>query len=114
MLLRSETISPGDFEQRSGWAIKPEGACKGSVCIPLPDECRGESLNARGLAEAMGLPVAEEPDFGLLAIGPEALGSRALTSAQAPELELPDINGEMFRLSSLRGQKIIVYAWAPY
>ena len=114
MLLTSETTSRTEFERRSGWEMKPEGACKGDVCIPLPDELKGDSVNARALAEAMGLPVAEDTDFGLLAIGPETVGSRALTSARAPALELPDVNGNLFKLSSLRGQKIIVYAWAPY
>jgi hypothetical protein len=114
MLLTSGTTSRAEFEQRTGWAMKPEGACKGDVCIPLPEELLGETLDARKLADAMGLAVAQDQEFGLMAIGPEAIGSRALTSARAPELELPDVNGNLFRLSSLRGQKIIVYAWAPY
>lgn len=114
MLLTSDTTTRAEFEQKSGWAIKPEGACKGNVCIPLPVDLKGDTLDARALAATMGLPVAEDREFGLLAIGPEAVGSRALTSAQAPELELPDLDGNGFKLSSLRGQKIIVYAWAPY
>ena len=58
MLLTSETTSRAEFEHRSGWAMKPEGACKGDVCIPLPDELKGDTVNARALAEAMGLPQA--------------------------------------------------------
>jgi len=27
---------------------------------------------------------------------------------------LPELNGKEFRLSSLRGQKVLLYAWAPY
>ena len=42
-------------------------------------------------------------------------GRRALTSAPAPELELPDIRtGEQFRLSSLKGQKVMLLAWASW
>jgi peroxiredoxin len=48
------------------------------------------------------------------ALGPESIGSRALSSAEAPNLRLPDLEGNEFELSSLRGQKIVVYAWAPY
>ena len=114
MLLTSATTSRAEFEQRTGWTMKPEGACKGEVCIPLAEELLGEDLDVRMLAQAMGLALAEDEEFGLLAIGPEAIGSRALTSARAPELELPDVDGNLFRLSSLRGQKILVYAWAPY
>jgi hypothetical protein len=114
MLLTSSTTTRAEFESGSGWTIKAEGACKGNVCIPLPEQLKGHTVDARALAAAMGLPVAEDKASGAFAIGPESIGSRALTSAAAPELELPDVNGELFRLSSLRGQKIIVYAWAPY
>jgi hypothetical protein len=29
-------------------------------------------------------------------------------------LVLPDVDGHEFRLSSLRGQKVVLVAWAPY
>ncbi len=114
MLLQSLTISPSEFEQGTGWQIKPEGACKGDVCIPLPGTGDDETLDVRKLAGIMGMPIAEEPEAGLYALGPESIGGRALVTARAPELELPDVNGNTFRLSSLLGKKIVVYAWAPY
>ena len=46
--------------------------------------------------------------------GPESLGDRALLSAQAPELVLDDLDGRPFWLSSLRGQEVLLVAWAPY
>ena len=46
--------------------------------------------------------------------GPETIGERALVSAEAPELVLDDIEGKPFRLSSLRGQKVVLVSWAPY
>ena len=30
-------LKAGDLERVSGWAHKPEGFCKGEVCVPLPD-----------------------------------------------------------------------------
>ena len=66
------------------------------------------------IARDMNLPLASEPEAGLWALGPESLGGRTLTTAEAPDFELPDINGNLFRLSSQKGRKIIVYAWAPY
>ena len=62
----------------------------------------------------MGLPLVADEEHGLWALGPESIGGRALTTAEAPELVLPDLDGNEFRLSSLRGQKVLVYAWAPY
>ena len=111
MLLRSLEVSRDEFESGTGWKIRPEGACKGEVCIPLP-AAPGETIDVE--AEAMGLPLVAEPEHGLWALGPESIGARALTTAEAPELTLPDLDGKPFSLSSLRGQKVLVYAWAPY
>ena len=113
MLARSPRLPRDAFEAGTGWQFKPEGACKGDVCIPLK-EAPGDEVDVRALAETLGLPVVEDPDRGLIAVGPESSGARALTTAEAPDLRLPDLAGNEFQLSSLRGQKIVVYAWAPY
>ena len=47
-------------------------------------------------------------------VGPETLSGHALASAEAPELVLADVDGNEFRLSSLRGQKVVIVSWAPY
>ena len=113
MIVRTPSIERAAFEAATGWQFKPEGACKGEVCIPLRS-APGAKIDARAMADALGLPVAEDKTHGLLAIGPESIGNRALTSARAPEVRLPDLSGRGFSLSSLRGQKVLVYAWAPY
>ncbi len=113
MVLDELTLSRDDFESRTGWHLQPRGACKGDVCIPL-DPQPGDPLDVADLARQMGLPLVAEEAFGLWALGPESVGGRALTSAEAPPLRLPDLEGREFDLASLRGQKIVVYAWAPY
>ena len=110
MLVTSLDITPDAFGRATGWAVKPEGACKGEVCVPLPDV----GFDLLETAERLGMAVVHDADAGLWAIGPEAIGGRALTTAEAPELILPDLNGNEFRLSSLRGQKVILVSWAPY
>jgi len=113
MLLRSLEITPEEFEAGTGWSIKPEGACKGDVCIPLPAGS-GDRIDVRAVAEAMNLPLVAAPEHGLWALGPESIGGRALTTAKAPNMILPDLDGVPFELASLAGQKVLVYAWAPY
>ena len=113
MLLRSLSVPRTEFEAATGWHLKPEGACQGSVCIPLSRPA-GDTIDVTRIANDIGMPLVAAPEHGLWALGPASIGSRALTSAQAPDLHLPDLNGKEFRLSSLRGQKVLLYAWAPY
>ena len=115
MLLERLRVPVAEFEAGSGWSLKPQGACRGEVCVPLPAEVvvDGE-VDVTAVAERLGMPVVGDPDGGLWAVGPETLSGHALPSAEAPELVLPDLDGNEFRLSSLRGQKVVLVAWAPY
>jgi hypothetical protein len=113
MLLRSLSVSRNEFESGTGWRLKPEGACQGDVCIPLSLPA-GDLVDVARVANDLGMPLVAAPEYGLWALGPASIGSRALVSAQAPDLRLPDLNEKEFRLSSLRGQKVLLYAWAPY
>ncbi len=36
MLVGSLDIDAQAFHAATGWEIKPEGACKGDLCVPLP------------------------------------------------------------------------------
>jgi hypothetical protein len=111
VITESLEIDADRFAAGSGWEIKPEGACKADICVPLP---AGERFDAVATASRLGMAVVEDAEAGLWAIGPESLNNRALVTAQAPELVLDDLDGTTFRLSSLRGQKVVLVAWAPY
>jgi hypothetical protein len=112
MLLTSLSVDRREFERRTGWEIKPEGACRDDICVPLGG-AGGDTLDARLLSDRLGMPLVEDEAAGLWALGPEASG-KALTSARAPELVLPALEGREFRLSSLRGQKVALVAWASW
>jgi len=113
MLLRSAFVPRSEFETGTGWRLKPEGACQGDVCIPLSQPA-GDPVDVARVAKDIGMPLVAAPEHGLWALGPASIGSRALASAQAGDLRLPDLSGKEFQLSSLRGQKVLLYAWAPY
>lgn len=114
MIFESLQVDPAAFAQRTGWAIKPEGACKGTRCVPLPAAATADGLvDVRVLAERLGMPLVRDEDAGLWCLGPEA-GGRALTDVQVPDFALPDLAGRAFRLRSLRGQKVLLVAWASW
>jgi hypothetical protein len=99
---------PAELEARTGWAIKPEGACRAEVCVPLP-----QPFDVRTLADRLSMPLVEDEAHGVWALGPES-GGRALHSAELPDITLPDRNGEDFALRSLRGTKVFMIAWASW
>jgi hypothetical protein len=111
VILDSLDVTPEQFAAGTGWVIKPEGACKAEVCVPLD---RSQGFDVVATAERLRMAVVHDEQAGLWSLGPESLGDRALISAEAPELVLDDIDGGVFRLSSLRGQKVVLVAWAPY
>ena len=102
------------FEAATGWTLEPEGACHGTICVPLDDAIDGERVDIEVAADRLGMPIVHDADHGLWAIGPWTEGGRALPTAEAPELTLPDLDGNEFSLSSLRGQKVLLLDWAPY
>jgi hypothetical protein len=117
VILTELEIDPEAFETRTGWAIKPEGACKAEHCVSLPPEARTHDgrVATDVVAERLGMPLVHDDAHGLWSLGPDtAVTGRALTTARAPELELPDFDGKPFRLSSLRGQKVMLVAWASW
>jgi len=109
MIVESLDIGIDEFERATGWAIKPQGACKDERCVPLP---QGE-FDVRAVAERLGMPLVHDESNGLWAIGPES-GGRVLASAVSPDLTLPDWQGNEFSLSSLRGMKVVLLAWASW
>jgi hypothetical protein len=110
MLLTGLDVTAPQFEQLTGWAIRPEGACKGDLCVPL----KNPNFDLQAVADTLKMPLVQDEHSALWSLGPSSIGGRALTTAQAPELVLPDLDGKLFRLSSLRGQKVVLVAWAPY
>jgi hypothetical protein len=117
VLLDDLLVDVDALTARTGWTIKDEGACKADVCVPLPTDARTRDgrVDVRILADRLGMPLVADDAHGLWALGPETtVTGKALTSAVAPELELPDVDGNPFRLSSLRGQKVLLVAWASW
>ena len=116
MILDRLDIDAGSFEAATGWQIKPEGACKGEVCVPL-DRATGsaDGFDLVATADRLGMAIVADAETGLWSIGPESLGGLSLATAEAPDLCLPDVlTGADVKLSSFRGQKVVLAVWAPY
>ena len=113
MILKTPFVDAQELERRTGWAIKPEGACKGEVCVPLPPMTSASHMDARVLAERLSMPLLHDEGHAVWCLGPEA-GGRVLSSALLPDIILPDLEGKPFALREVRGQKVLLVAWASW
>jgi hypothetical protein len=114
VILTELEVDAGEFASRTGWVAKPEGMCKGPVCVPLPGGT-SSPLDAKVLSQRLGMPLVADEEHGLFALGPASVTGRALTTADMPDLVLPDLRtGEAFDVASLRGQKVLLVAWASW
>jgi hypothetical protein len=109
-----------DLDKVAGWTLKPEGVCKGEVCVPIP---RGRDLeflregrfNLAALARLLGETVVPCDDSSVWVFSePAAAVSGRLQSLEAPDFALPDLNGRLHRLSDYRGNKVFLVAWASW
>lgn len=82
------------------------------MCVPLP--AQGPTVTVETLTHHLGMGIAHDERHGLWALGPSTVSGRALESAEAPDFNLPDLDGRPFRFSSLRGQKVVLVAWASW
>lgn len=115
VLLTSLTVSPDDFHTATGWDAKPEGLCKGEVCVPAPGAKTSDgSIDVAVVAERLGMPLVHDEGAKVWALGPSTLGGRALDTAVVPPLSLANLDGSPFDFSSLLGRKVILAAWASW
>jgi hypothetical protein len=108
-------VSPDSFAERTGWAPKPQGLCRGEVCVPAPGSLRAEgTVDVEVAAQQLGMPLVHDEVHRLWAIGSATLGGHALATAAAADPQLITRDGEPFLLSSLHGRKVLLVAWASY
>jgi len=114
MLLDSLDMTAEAFAAATGWIAKPEGMCKGEVCVPVPDAVGdGDVFDLVSVADRLGMALVADDVAGIWALGPES-GRRALTTATVPEIGLPDIDGNPFDLAAMHGRKVLLVAWASW
>jgi hypothetical protein len=113
-------LRKGDLERATGWVLKPEGLCKGELCVPVAKGAAaklvaGDEVDVAGFWRHMGAPVAHDQAGAIWLLGTSAGDrSRALTTLQAPDFELPDLDGKKHRLSDYRGRKVLIASWASW
>ena len=113
-------VERADVERATGWAWKPEGLCHDDTCMPLPPRPErpmtdGERLDIAAVWRYAGWPVLHDDAARIWVLGEGAAQrAAALSTLQAPDFELPDLDGKMHRLSDYRGRRVFMVAWASW
>ena len=113
-------LSRGDFETATGWTLKPEGFCKGEVCVPVPPNrghefVAGDKINVTGVWRHMDQPLVHDVGREIWVLGESAASRSArLQSLEAPDFTLPDLAGRHHSLSDQRGKKVLLVSWASW
>ena len=100
----------------NGFELKPQGACREDICIPIPRAMmRGDYFNLTAFAQRVGQRVVVDADARVWSFGeiPVVRGA-FLESRMAPEFSVPDRKGRPVRLSQFRGKKVLVVTWASW
>ena len=113
-------LSAQDMSAATGWDLKPEGLCRGDLCVPLTSRQtaplqRDGAIDAAGFWRTRGHPVVHDAAGGAWVLGSSASDrASALQSLEAPDFELPDLAGRMTSLSQHRGKKVLLATWASW
>jgi peroxiredoxin len=102
----------------TGWVLKSEGLCRGDVCVPLhghPVAAHHGQIDLAEWTAALGYALAVDDDHGVVALAPPAHAADALAvGSQAPDLALPDVDGQTHSLAELAGRKRVLVTWASW
>ena len=115
-------VSASELAATAGWELRPEGACRGNVCVPIPRGREGEFLrdgsarfNLAALARLLGQPVVHDLPTGVWSFGESAdARSTRMQSLRAPDFTLPDLDGRPHALADYRGKKVFLVFWASW
>ena len=112
-------LASADLARTTGFELKPEGLCRDAICVPVSKGrhafADGDAIDIAGFWRHLGHPVVHDAARCVWALG---IGARArqqaLEQLEAPDFELPGIDGRSHSLSDYRGQKVFLVSWASW
>jgi hypothetical protein len=105
-----------DLPRVNGFELKPQGACRADVCIPVSkDMTQGPYFNLTAFAYRIGEPVVCEAQSRVWSFGEiPVLGGSFVNARMAPDFALANRKGQQVRLSDFRGRKVLLLTWASW
>src|SRR5580704_4247008 len=116
-------ITTVDLKRATGFALKPQGVCRDELCFPLPKSRKQEFVRQSSgktwfslmtFARLVHQPVAHDEALATWYFGLRSDQRQGLSSLEAPDFTLPDMNGKIHSLSDFRGKKVLLLTWASW
>ena len=117
-------ITTSVLSRATRFVIKPQGVCRDELCFPLPKNRKTEFVSKKGattwfnlsaFAKLIKQPVVVDQKNGVWYFGArDAEQTGYLTSLEAPNFTLPDLNGKLHSLADFRGKKVLLVTWASW
>jgi len=110
-------VAPDALTRATGWELKPEGLCRGAVCVPVRDgnvAVEG-GVDLRAAAAALRTPFAVDDDAQVAVLGtPATKRAEQQTGMEVGDFTLHDVDGTAFTWSSIGRKKKLFVAWASW
>lgn len=116
-------ITTADLQRATRFELKPQGVCRDELCFPLPKSRRDEFVRKSGgkswfnllaFAQLVHQPVAHDQALATWYFGLRSDQRTNLSSLEAPNFTLPDMQGQNHSLADFRGKKILLITWASW
>jgi hypothetical protein len=107
-------VRRGDLPRINEFELKPQGACRADICIPVPKALRsGDWFHLTGFARRVKQSFAA--DAGVWSFGEIPTVRQSFVHGRiAPDFAVPDRKGRVVHLSDFRGKKVLVITWASW
>lgn len=107
-------IEAKDLPKINQFEVKPQGACREDICIPLSKDLKRKGwFNLSGFARKIKQSVVNEGElwsFGEMPV----LRTGFLESRVAPDFAVQDRKGSIVQLKDFRGRKVLLLTWASW
>lgn len=116
-------VTTADLTRATGFEMKPQGVCRAELCFPLPKARKQEFLrksvgkqwfNLLAFADLVHQPVAHDEALATWYFGLRSDQRQILTSLEAPDFTLQDMDGKPHSLHDFRGKKVFLITWASW
>ena len=103
----------------TGWELKPEGLCRGDVCVPVRDPDAlvvDDAIDLRAFADVLRRPLVVDDEVDLAVLGASTIDRAAERDGlRVPaDLALRDLDGNVHHWGELGRKKKLLFAWASW